>query len=414
MWRAHLVTFGAFVPRRCAVATLCDCICVVKSSDVARHHSPLELLVLADDRTGALETAGICSDVGWGPVTVTVLGRSAEGGVVRLSIPSTTRATMVDIATRHLDPASAAERVGAVDLQGARIVALKIDSTLRGNWATELATVQSITGRRIVLVPAFPAVGRICRDGEVFEHGRPVGEGTGRTDPRGSLPSSRPADYLRRAGVGDACELADADELAVWLAHASAGVAVCDAANDSDLDALANVWARADNVVFAGTARSIGAAASALLTTGEGQRGESVVLRPPLPLPAIVVCGSLHEMARRQIETMKHSSLADSVTILSTPIPDSFPVSHDAAERAAQELLARFEETASARRGSTLVIIGGDTAAAILGDDAMEVGGTVAPGVPWMYHGTQLVITRAGGFGNELSLVGLFSTKMDP
>ena len=50
----------------------------------------------------------------------------------------------------------------------------------------------------------------------------------------------------------------------------------------------------------------------------------------------------------------------------------------------------------------TLVVIGGDTAAALLGDAPRMVGGFVAPGMPWSRDddgGGPLVVTKAGGFG---------------
>ncbi len=375
-----------------------------------------ELLVLADDRTGAIETAGICADVGWGPVPVSVLRQSGDAAGVGGPAPSAgSQVAVIDAGTRHLDRDSAARRVAAIDHRCARVLALKIDSTLRGNWATEIVAIHSVTGTRVVVVPAFPGVGRICRGGEVLEHGRPVGEGTGRTDARGAVVSSRPAEHLRRAGATAVAELADAGELTAWLASLSTGVAVCDAETDADLDALAAAWVDVEGVVFAGTARSIGAAAAALHAKGAGREfGEQVALRPPLPLPAIVVCGSLHDVARRQIEQLRDLPLADSIRVLSTPVPDVFPVTHDAADRAARQLLREFKELAAARPAATLFIIGGDTAAVLLGDDVVEVGGTVSPGVPWMRRGEQLVVTRAGGFGDDLSLVRLFSTKMEP
>ena len=49
------------------------------------------------------------------------------------------------------------------------------------------------------------------------------------------------------------------------------------------------------------------------------------------------------------------------------------------------------------------MIVGGDTAAAVLGDGVHVAGGTVAPGIPWARRadGTgPLVVTKAGGFGD--------------
>jgi uncharacterized protein YgbK (DUF1537 family) len=60
------------------------------------------------------------------------------------------------------------------------------------------------------------------------------------------------------------------------------------------------------------------------------------------------------------------------------------------------------------------MIIGGDTAAAVLGAEPMVVGGTLAPGVPWSRRadGTgPLVVTKAGGFGHRDTLVDLLAGR---
>ena len=62
---------------------------------------------------------------------------------------------------------------------------------------------------------------------------------------------------------------------------------------------------------------------------------------------------------------------------------------------------------------TTLVIIGGDTAAALLGDAPRRVHGTVLPGLPWSldeHDGGPVVVTKAGGFGDEHTLVRLLSS----
>ena len=61
-----------------------------------------------------------------------------------------------------------------------------------------------------------------------------------------------------------------------------------------------------------------------------------------------------------------------------------------------------------------LVVLGGDTAAAVLGDEPMVVGGTLAPGVPWSRRADgsgPLVITKAGGFGHPTTLVDLLAGR---
>src|SRR4051812_42181471 len=115
----------------------------------------LDWLVVADDRTGALEVAGEMAAT-LGPVEVLSGGRRAP----------THRAAVVDLGSRHLAPALAAELASSA-ATAARRRGHKIDSTLRGQWAAELVGVRRRTGARVLVVPALPRLGRTCVDGTV-------------------------------------------------------------------------------------------------------------------------------------------------------------------------------------------------------------------------------------------------------
>ena len=70
----------------------------------------MDLVVAADDRTGAFEVAGRLADAGNGPVTVTAwpdvpTDVDADGGAA-----STDRVVVVDLGTRHLSQREARHR----------------------------------------------------------------------------------------------------------------------------------------------------------------------------------------------------------------------------------------------------------------------------------------------------------------
>ena len=375
--------------------------------------------MVADDRTGALETAGICADAGAGPVPVRT---GAPGPVVTEG-----RVVVIDAGTRHHPPDEAAAMVTRVHGVEARHRAHKIDSTLRGNWAHELVATQRLLGGRVVVVAAFPALGRTCTDGVVSQHGVPVSEGHAGADARRPVWSSKPADHLRAAGATEVVELRGAEALGRWMDERTDGFAVCDAETDADLESLASVWKGGSDLLFAGTARSIGAVAGVLFAAGSGPG-----LRPPLPRPALVVCGSLHAAARRQVEVLVaeagavvgivgepgddlQRTLANGgLVVLTTARPTVSPVGEDAATAAAEALAAAARTIMGTSPVGTLVVLGGDTAAAVLGHGALDVCGTVADGVPWTRDGDgRVIITRAGGFGHDRSLLELFSDRMD-
>jgi uncharacterized protein YgbK (DUF1537 family) len=237
----------------------------------------------------------------------------------------------------------------------------------------------------------------VCRDGVVHVDGVPVG---GR-DARRAAASPRPADHLVDAGATDVVELADADAVEAWLTGGAA-VAVCDASTEDDLSAIATVWRRAVGIRLAGTAGSIAAAAPSSVPAPAP---------PPLRGDVLVVCGSLHEMARDQVDALGQPP---DITVLRSPLPDDPVVTDDDATGVAAALGAAARDLLDRRPFGTLVILGGDTAAAVLGDEPLVVGGTLAPGVPWSRRidgAGPLVVTKAGGFGHRDTLVDLLAGR---
>jgi uncharacterized protein YgbK (DUF1537 family) len=347
----------------------------------------LEWLVVADDRSGALEVAGEMA--AWlGPVEVTVGSRPhAVAG-----------AAVIDVGGRHCAPEVAARLTTRAASAPARHHGHKIDSTLRGNWADELVAVQRLTGARVVVVAAFPKLGRTCRNGVVSVDGVPVGT----IDARRGAASPRPLDHLVAAGADDVTETADAGALARWL-DGGGSFAVCDASTDEDLTAIGALVASAAGMRIAGTAASITAAVAATAPTrpaaGEVQLDGRV----------LVVCGSLHAVARAQVDALSTCPTAD-VVVVSSRMPGATSVTAEAAARAADELARSARRRLADERFDVLVILGGDTAAAVLGDEPMLAGGTVAPGMPWSRRSDgsgPLVVTKAGGFGQANTLVEL-------
>ena len=114
------------------------------------------MLVTADDSTGAIEAGAACADVGW---TVDAVPFAVAG-----SVPTRVECdcTVIDLRSRHVTQNEARARIVAATTSAHRVH--KIDSTLRGNWSSELAALVD-SGRRIVLIPAHPRTGRVCVGG---------------------------------------------------------------------------------------------------------------------------------------------------------------------------------------------------------------------------------------------------------
>ncbi len=351
-----------------------------------------EWLIAADDRTGALEVAGACARDG-SPVAV------VAGSTGHVRVPG-----VVDLGTRHVAPSIAAHRAVAIDCAGiAPIHAHKIDSTLRGNWAVELAARHAANGRPVLLVPALPALGRTCRDGTVLEHGRPVAHGG---DARRAAIDSRPAALLTAAGAPVVIELADADAVQDWL-RSPDGIAVADAATDSDLASIGAAWVGAGaTTLLAGTSAGVAAGIAAL------EPGRGVAPAPQIgPGRVVVVCGSLHPAARRQLAaldaTVANRGAGRSIDVVTSAPPERVPVAAHAAEATAAHLAAQAGELIARGDVVAVIVLGGDTAAALMGDATWFVGGTVAAGTPWSRQADDatVYVTRAGGFGDDDALI---------
>src|SRR5688500_4940956 len=131
-------------------------------------------LILADDLTGAADSA------------IAFARRRLAARVVwddaRPEDHLEARALAYDVATRELDGALAARRHSEALrrlLQPGTSLYKKIDSTLRGRPAEEIAAMLDVMlarvpKLRVVLAPSFPATGRVVRDGQVWVHGVPL------------------------------------------------------------------------------------------------------------------------------------------------------------------------------------------------------------------------------------------------
>lgn len=322
-----------------------------------------EWLVAADDRTGAFEVAALFAEV-VGPVTVTVGDPPTGSGVV-------------DLGSRAMSAADAARTAAAVGASPATWIGHKIDSTLRGNWAAELVAGQRATGRRVVLMPGWPELGRTCVGGEVFVDETPVGN--------------------VRDQLADADLVADADALRAWLAS-DGPIAVCDVPNTAAMHALAAALAGHD-VLVAGPAGPLGAAFAASRESLAAATDVTIVG------PVLVVCGSAHHVSREQLRRLRFAR--PDLAILATPAPDD-----ELHHRAVLELVAEARSRMTELQPRTLVVIGGDTAAELLGSAPRLVNGFAALGMPAsvVESGSgPLVVTKAGGFGGPNALADLLA-----
>jgi 4-hydroxythreonine-4-phosphate dehydrogenase len=267
----------------------------------------------------------------------------------------------------------------------------KIDSTLRGNWATELQALVDC-GRRVVLIPSHPLAGRVCAGGVVYVNGVPVADSELGNDPRLPVRSSRPSESF------DAVELANAGQLSRWLASAEHGAAIVDAATLDQIAELAEQALALPDVVVGGPASVVGAVADICAPDGAAP----TFPQPLLPGPLIVVCASLHPVSRVQIARM---AAAGFEVVTSPEERDDEP------ERVALDVADRAHRLVAAADARSVMLIGGDTAEAFIGDNVVHVYGSLDVGVSLgdaEIRGRVLrVASKPGGFGSPNTLVDL-------
>ncbi len=389
----------------------------------------LRFWIVADDLTGALDTAAPFAAHGWRTSVVPWPGRAPgalTAAVTRAAAMSDV--VVVDTASRHVAPRDGARRVRAV-VRLARThggprqpppgLYKKIDSTLRGNVAAELAAFRIAAGIDCLpLAPAFPAQGRTTRGGSVWVGDTPL------------HASAAAGDALDPARSGDLARLAPAGTLDV-----------CDAATDADLRRIARRLAREGRLgAVAGSGGLAGAIAARF---GSARRRAA----PPVASGAVlVVSGSAHPAARAQAhalvaggalglivpidsrtpprdrratETLAAGALRGGRTVVLAcpPIAAGVRVATRRASAVATRLAVTARAVLDAAPAGAVVSIGGDTTAALvaaMGWAPLAVHGAMAPGIAVVRLGARSprpsaagprwLITKSGAFGDPQTL----------
>ena len=318
---------------------------------------PPELLVLADDLTGALEVgAKLRCAVRFEADTADVSG-----------------CVVIDTETRHLPAQAAYSRI--LDLlraYGCPRVYKKTDSTLRGNIAAELAAMSAAyPGVPIAYVGAYPQMGRTVKAGQLYVDGKPLHETSFSRDPLHPARSSSISDLIGNV-VSVTIYDGETDEN-VAEAVRGAGMLVCGPACVADHLAV-----------------RLGL---------EHQKD----IKTPSVRNCLVVNGSLHELSVRQIDhAARHGwCIADPADIPGWLRERNWIIlCLDDARRNARmvrDILKQVDVDA-------LAVFGGDTAYEIvraLGERVIHPIAELLPGVPISRITDMYLITKAGGFGHE-------------
>ena len=355
-------------------------------------------MIQADDLTGAADTA-----VGFGAAGLPTLVLPWRGAVP--AAPPEAAVLAFDTASRDLDADRAADRAGKVadwfaGHCGERAwLYKKLDSTLRGNAAAELAAVEHAlcaAGRcppLVVVAPAFPALGRTTVDGRQRWDGEAI-------------------DVARLLGPPD---------------HAQVERVVVDAVRTADLEALADR-------VEALPARPllVGSGGLAAAHAARRQRQSAPPARPRAAGPVLVVSGSRTPLAARQADVLCRRARSLTRVVLADAEEAGSAAAHAleagddvlltgpaASTRGVAGSLGRAAACALRTATPRLVIaVGGDTAhgvCAALGVAALRAEREAAPGAPLLRctcaDGRDLrLVLKSGSFGEDDLLARLVAS----
>lgn len=405
----------------------------------AKHHS--SILIIADDLTGAADCAVQFCQVGLSAVVLTRLG-GADMASTRARVLS------LNLHTRDLPSASQVRRVWRraalliVPLAHEALVYQKIDSTLRGHPALEVRLLLDLLDMPAAIVaPAFPKVGRQTIDGLHRVHGTPLAQTEYARSPRRGRASSALPDLLAAAGKPPPVHLAwpiierGSQAVVDWLrVHLTehGQLITADAAHEGHFDILTQaVLAFERRLLLVGSAGW----AERLAWVSQG-----LLVTPPSP-GALGVVGSLNSVATRQVkvaeqqggmvipatstgaggtgqpavgyEQIAATALAAGRHVVIWTYPtDLAAVSGHSGRQLLGAVAAGVRQILSTTAVSGLVIVGGDTAQAVL--QTLQASGLsllseIAAGIPYgqivggRFAGLPTA-TKAGGFGADTAL----------
>jgi len=408
-----------------------------------------KVIVVADDFTGANDTGVQLTKQGHS--TITILDKHAIK-----SYENTLDAIVIDTETRTALPKEVYQEIEEVSQlikpYKDAIIYKKVDSTLRGHIAVELKAMRDVLQPKlIVFAPAFPNNGRTTHRGIHMLNGTPVAKTELAKDPKNPVLTSELKSLLEKdMGVTVRHITLDeirSDEFNMKLQSVvpSHDVLAFDAVEDDDLVRICTTVLRQNKkVLWVGSA----GLADVLINTWQ----KEIIAT----LPVLTVAGSVTEVTRKQIHKALEDPQVKLVTIggekvLSNPkkevervvneslqfmnqkydvIIASAPQEHsvedavgqgyinnltaeEVSERIAEVMGETTASIASAQNLAGMILTGGDTAVHVVKQlfaDGCKINAELEMGIPLAtliggpFAGLT-VITKAGGFGNQESIL---------
>ncbi|HEY0208901.1 four-carbon acid sugar kinase family protein [Acerihabitans sp.] len=388
--------------------------------------------IVADDLTGGAAIAGEIARPGQ---PVPVLRLQAGGGLAR-------RTQVVETGSRYMPVAEAEQRVTLAVQQmqraGFSLLMKKIDSTLKGNVAAELAIFARAVGQRLVIVPACPAIRIHVRDGFQWKSGlRGIDVIALVARALGWSPLSLPLAVVR----------AGEPAIGAWLGVTDCPVIIADAETQDDIrrivggarntgvnafagvyglgEALAGLPGRPDRQPPGQASRLVVLVGSTAHATVE--QVDHLITRGAANIP-VRVASIFTDGAEAELQRIRHEiaqATAPVVLVHTDAKSTADDVSRFCRERGwsdrdlAKALAAPFAEAVRSVPGAGIMTVGGETTGALfdmLGWDGLLVTGEFAATVPIAAlpdSGYPFILTKPGAFGTVSILQDVAEKMLD-
>ncbi|WP_019154023.1 four-carbon acid sugar kinase family protein [Robertmurraya massiliosenegalensis] len=413
--------------------------------------------IIADDLTGANDTGVKFARKG----LTTSVWMSNES-----PLQSDLDVLVIDTDSRSLSTEEAYQRVkqtsSLIKKMNPEVIYKKVDSTLRGNIGIEIKAVyDSVQPDFIIIAPAYPNNGRTVKNGVLFIEGKPLHETEFAHDPKTPVFSSNIAEMIEKDSKLQT-GIITMEDLVKGMEHIhkrmtdyfqnQIPVLIFDAVTDKDLEKTASfVNTSGYQVVWSGSA----GLADFLIESSSSKQNEIELSRNQYPV--LMVVGSVHKNSRKQLELVSSDPFVKSIKVNAQSVVGGETALLEEIERVltavklgieknddivlyssgnpeeiklAQETGASFgmsasmvSEKISETLGyltakiledyeiNRLFLTGGDTAKKVclsMGIDEFKLLDEVENGIPigTLVHPKNItVITKAGGFGAESSLI---------
>jgi len=262
----------------------------------------LKLLIIADDFTGALDTAVMFSRNSID--TAVTLYKDFDPS----KIDDQTRVVVVDTESRHISCAEAAFRVKNVVSHalkaGVTNFYKKTDSALRGNIGCELnAMMEAANSTGVMFIPAYPDAGRTTLGGCHYIHGIPLNETDFASDPINPVTECFiPQIIKKQAGVEAVVIGRDGLHSPDMRDRGVKTVYVFDAVNNDDLEKIACWLKNGNNLKLTAGCAGFAAMLSQMPELKKTAAIETNFMADIASGRMLTICGSVNEFSLSQVK----------------------------------------------------------------------------------------------------------------